>query len=753
MMPTPSTRKEVFFEKAPIVFLLFLLLSGCAFTDLSERRLDSIERPNPFFSLSQAPKNDTQNSSLGVSLAGGGTKAASFSMGVLQALVKTEMLYETDVISTVSGGGYAAYFLYSRLLRDSGHKRLDKKGIDTYFSDCLPYDYKKKGYLTNKLIANSSEVFCEDRSCDPYWKLDHQKDWISPSLTKKFVHQQHLRFSQDLLESTYTSGPAKVDMSTKPVYISMLASTALSIPASTLSNTLFDWPVNLSPTRYAYLEGIGLSYGLYPKDSSIFRSGTTMLSACDAGLYENCQPSKGHEINRPFIEGRYEFSDLKKLYSRAERKGLSIPIWMLNATVAPSRSLYGWSARNDTDLSKYSFHMTADQQFAESCGPIDLEAQGVDLLDAVTASAAFFDANQKVLGQPCRFLAAGAQHLLNLNWGLDLVNPNKDTTRQIVHQMLPFPLYWLDYLFDDRKPCYYRLIDGGSTDNLGSYKLIKDKLKDVIISDHSGDVHGRFSDLCLLRNELSLRDNRHLHIPGLKDFEKNCSFVLRRSNVKPEKKNNSNVSLCSSEADHIYPVSAWPYPFLVGCVSGSKEPESCKTNSSDVTRIWILKPAIDYPHFLKVQKPDENNPAIATCKEPMQLPCETSAFLAAYIGKKNRYGYPQFPQNSTVLMTIDSSPALYGAYRDLSSWNTTQLLSFLNDVRKRSDGHRYFSELFEHQNNHKIPYGKSVEDVQLIKSEGDEMDIALEGWKHPVRDVAREGMRRILARPVKGATF
>ena len=52
---------------------------------------------------------------LGVALAGGGTKAASFSMGVLDGLNEKDMLKDVDVISTASGGGYTGYWFFSRL--------------------------------------------------------------------------------------------------------------------------------------------------------------------------------------------------------------------------------------------------------------------------------------------------------------------------------------------------------------------------------------------------------------------------------------------------------------------------------------------------------------------------------------------------------------------------------------------------------------------------------------------------------------
>lgn len=42
---------------------------------------------------------------LGLALSGGGTRAASFSVGVMKALEKQKILDRVDVISSVSGGG------------------------------------------------------------------------------------------------------------------------------------------------------------------------------------------------------------------------------------------------------------------------------------------------------------------------------------------------------------------------------------------------------------------------------------------------------------------------------------------------------------------------------------------------------------------------------------------------------------------------------------------------------------------------
>jgi hypothetical protein len=50
----------------------------------------------------------------GIALSGGGLRSAAFSIGTMKALYDLGLLDHVDVISSVSGGGYASYWLYSR---------------------------------------------------------------------------------------------------------------------------------------------------------------------------------------------------------------------------------------------------------------------------------------------------------------------------------------------------------------------------------------------------------------------------------------------------------------------------------------------------------------------------------------------------------------------------------------------------------------------------------------------------------------
>lgn len=64
-----------------------------------------------------------------VALSGGGIRSAAFAIGVLRGLHRKELFAPLDIISSVSGGGYAAGWLYAYL-----HSNPDKT-LDDLFSD------------------------------------------------------------------------------------------------------------------------------------------------------------------------------------------------------------------------------------------------------------------------------------------------------------------------------------------------------------------------------------------------------------------------------------------------------------------------------------------------------------------------------------------------------------------------------------------------------------------------------------------
>ena len=69
---------------------------------------------------------------IGLALSGGGTKAGMFAHGVLHGLQQSGVLKHVHAISTTSGGGYAAYWYFSKKMeaaRAEGRERFDFDSI------------------------------------------------------------------------------------------------------------------------------------------------------------------------------------------------------------------------------------------------------------------------------------------------------------------------------------------------------------------------------------------------------------------------------------------------------------------------------------------------------------------------------------------------------------------------------------------------------------------------------------------------
>ncbi|MGB0662754.1 MAG: hypothetical protein ACPGMR_03070 [Pontibacterium sp.] len=705
------------FSRVLFSLSILMFLSGCAST-IATTHSSSYWQP------AGNEEQEQQSRGVGVALAGGGTKAASFSMGVLSAVVKEGALGKVEAISTVSGGSYAGLFLFSRLIEDEANGDLSLDKAKAYFEDCLPRSYlgesESQPFFSKNVLEQIGGRFCDEEGAIV----------SSGGQAQPYLDQQYVRCSQDILEKGCTFTQINEDLSSVSTIVGLLVSTGLSLPFSLTANTLFDWPVNLSPSKQAYQEGMGVAYGMHPTNSNVLTR-NHKSKYCDDG-YSNCalKPSLNQLLAPSVIldpASRPQFSDLAKLYNHDDAP----PIWMLNATVAPSRSVFGWLNKNKTDIERYTFSMTAYKQGSGEFGALDLESQGVDLLEAATASAAFFDANQTVLKQPLKGAAGIGQHLLNLNWGLDVNNPKASQSRRNIRSFLPFPFYYLDYLAYS-EPAYIRLIDGGSSDNLGAYRLVLDGFKDIIISDHAQDGKGVMGDLCLLRNELAIRHGRYLHMPSLSGWPLPCKSVSERS-MAGGKYELWFPKQPESEAgkSYHYPVHAWPYPFLTGCVSTSRDSSSCAEDKS-VQRIWLIKPAVDFAHYLGTQTHSEQ---VVSCGRDalLQLPCEASAFMVGSDVDKHLHAFPSFPQHKTVSMTLDSSSLQYGAYKDLAEFYTSLTLKAIQQGA--------FDQILKTQKLHPIRYTLDKPATPVNSRRG---DVDIGSWTLVERNKARDAFSKLI---------
>lgn len=702
---------------------------------------------------------------IGVALAGGGTKSASVAMGVLTGLAESGMLEKVDAISSVSGGTYAAYFYFSKLRELQRNPAAAGKDLDSpaaFFRDCIPREFYDRGEgrervfsdaLWNQLTGpeHTAEIgtrLCPARAAGPEPAASFQP----------YRFQTHVRCHQDVFEAgecrflTTAEESAPLSGGLPALGATFLTLAPLSatlwplFSVHHISRTLFDWPVNTSPLRIAYRNGLGATFGLYPTAATLSEE----RQPCDNSAYSNCAPGALESV---VDEDSFTLRDLRGLRETGVqfsngREPLKAPLWFINSTATPSRSIFGWATSSTVHARRDAFEINPYGFGSEFYGrdpaqPYLDRMQERSVLDAVNVSAAFLDSNLQSVEQPYRFGAAVGLHLLNSSWGLDIPNPNVSDGRRVVHSLLPFPFYYMDGFVaklggrsvqptfgTDTKvdSAWIRLIDGGQSENLGAYALIRRGYGYVLIADGAQDRKGSMQDVCNLRLQLLEHHGWQLVIPGLEELDKVCrqwaNQIASRDVAGASTRNVRDLYECSADESietcqarpppqlHGYHIRNWTQPFLVGCVLnhlGSEatprkaDPDRCA--DADARRSWIIlvKPAYNVGEF--EQQLDAGKTRIERCGGERELPCEASAYLARNPKAREKASTAAaFPQHSTALMTLDSDYTRYGAYKDLLRSHTVSAFKAIRGGDEGPSDARLLDILREQKRNPVPPY-------------------------------------------------
>lgn len=624
---------------------------------------------------------------LGLALAGGGTKAADFSLGVLQGLTEVGIMDQVDVVSTVSGGGYAALWYFARLLNpkdnpDShSHQPAGKKFMDKFFGDCIPKKYHK--YLSNSTLRKercpSSDTNYEENS---------------PSLyTDPFRYQNYLRGYQDLFRYTepvfsyQVTGEDHGEVNGDLFRLALRS--AMTIPLSIFSNAIFDWDLPLSASQEQYESGILRTFGAVPQDCSLQPS-----------------PCRDKEQLRPTGDTDWVRSGLTFDLLRNEYEQGRIPLWVINTTAGEDRA-HPLSPQKDFHLTSFEF-----SPYGSGSGLFNYSSDRLDDLtpwEAVVTSAAFIDSQQKVLG-PVRVVANPLIRVFTFDWGRAIPNPHMPQWQRLSHYILPIPFYSF-YGRDGNRPNSFvniRLSDGGQSENLGAFALVQRNMSDLIISDHGEDQQGTMVDVCrlkqLLANPTDDTDYRKRHgsprklfvyFPGLSQLDHVCDQDSRMAMR--------------------YDIFQWEHPIVLGCITSKIEDTAClgtpDSESDSFRRIYLIKPALpslqgdlqfgntlgraatacaegagsdaclaffttqpDLCTDVEVGAPYTlTSSKISEWQFETHLSCELLGFLmknSFVSGKPKQKGFPQL---STAALTANSSPWVFGAYRELGRYYARQL--------------------------------------------------------------------------------
>ena len=653
---------------------------------------------------------------LGVALSGGGSKASAFAIGVLAGLADVGLLGKSredkkdkvDVISSVSGGSYAAWFHFTREYATLKYPGKVTEYPSDWYADCLSntpqYSHQFTGLLANKI---PKAIFC-DKALQGAAKLENG--------ILQYPHQYFLKCAQDIFRPGWCDmAPTSQWLSNVSAILMAAGKGLLLIPAHHMLDTAFDGGYNFSELRRIYRDGIGVNYGAVPIGEFKSPLKTPIMNAfrcldnpddVHAGMafckndvitFEHPATQRFDQINPDCNPTSEECSSLTlKKYSqiwRDKKESEHMPFWIISAASAQHRGLEGWLGGKGPDIIDDTFEFTPVSYGSRRYGHVHGNLNELPLLDAVVSSAAFADPNQQVVPG----LIGPLAYLLNLNWGVDIANYNVSDHWRSTYKFLPIPAYLLPFPLPsessrEKNDAFIRLEDGGNADDLGLYPLLRRNVPVIVVADEANDSNGSYEDICRVKNQLAEKwENLHkfLFIPGLHNLEDHCALAEKF----PDK--------------YGYPIKQWSlhFPVLLGCVTVETNPTCSQSNDLELIRLILLKPSYDYAVAEKSRKLVNNQSQISSCWigdklytddtgtktlsdvlsalddnpelarfELNQLPCETLSFL----GSKD-FASEHFPQNSTVWMTFNSSFPVFAAYRELARDRVTKASLLISD--------------------------------------------------------------------------
>jgi len=601
---------------------------------------------------------------IGLSLAGGGQKAASYAIGVFRGLhgivgpwstenpVLESLAKDIGAVSSVSGGSYASLWYFSRLSETVDTQlRTDGKqvGFENVFSDCLPnayIAYWEKTSLTDDLLM------CPQNNHSNY--LNYATGSNDP-----LRYQNHLRGYSDLFSKDfdYSREPtAKLTLS-KEVLV-----TLPTIPYNLLMRLVLNWKdVRTSISANRYFRNIERTYGLAP-----FNFGNRAASTLEKFERYGANRNSGRGQTMAQLASTYLIARKIHHLTPDDKDMPNVPLWIANTT-AETFPLGRFSSIH-ADLEDSVFQFTPFRFGSRHYGLWRGAPKTLDLPQIAGASGSFVDA-LKWTGFR-RTIAAGGMSLLNIRWSFMLPNPLWQDSARTVHKLLPFPFWAVHRPGGNYRSAWIRLADGGMSENLGVFALVQRGYREIIISDHAQDSNGQFKDLCSLKANLSDR-RLYLYMPDMPTFERLCDN-------KQSDDRSARINLWK-----------WETPVQLGCITRDKTNHDCVHRTRDAenyyARIYLLKPAlpeivVNRATTCDVSTNDCLDGFKAVQKVLPQFPAEVFGFIV-----KNRAvregDHLLFPQHSTVWLTLNSSPFLFGAYRELAAWQSAKIAKLRNCVK------------------------------------------------------------------------
>ncbi len=494
-----------------------------------EKRLEGVSR---YFNPGGPPGPDK----IAVALEGGGSKTAPFTLGVLAGLQEKGVLEKNvDAIASVSGGSYAASFLFNRLYdKATAAKPVDGDDYEHWFKSCIPDEFadgKHQGMFDALRIANKGEPL---PACGEFAQAP-ELDRCNP-FDVAYEFQGHVWMEPDLIMGnsanglkTSDSGAALAD----PIVntLGLLGESALFAPWQALSRTVFRWPGNTAPSKLAYTNGIERQFGYSPRDWRSVESG------CTSGVGIVRDFAHVWETHRHRMVQRTMGNLNNALATAKQRDHLSSPRWVIVSSTPGAIGATAWFATDTRDPIRHQFELTPggygsgihgyanvpprsgngvlESDFLGPGSDFVPPADSMPIVEAVVASAAFFDDDQtKISSQPTRGAINFFQHVTNITWDKEIPNFNAPESTRIGQRLSPYPFYFFWTSHESTEP-YIHLQDGGNSENSGIFPLLRRGYRTIVYAHGTQDDKAQFEAICHLKNQLELDGQYFIRSPSL----------------------------------------------------------------------------------------------------------------------------------------------------------------------------------------------------------------------------------------------
>jgi len=479
--------------------------------------------PSAFAGEPWIERNEDKRPLIGLALMGGGSQAGGFALGVLKRLVDTERIYDVDVLSSVSGGGYAALYLYSRAAYAQRIARTEspedfrqslKFLFDHRFEYCFGRTKAPKGQneravgrfkirtldwaKATDIDPAVGSVLGDEPGCRQYRianPFSGQMDYVDWDDTCRHAaasasaiggaSMMFTRCHQDLFASGFSKASRAGQPSNAGRLVAEFLASAVSSPFYWATNIAFDTRIQTTPSRFTYRTGIYRAFGHLPEcwiDAERVRGSFPNDSACDASSF-------GMRAHSHYLDPSYgfKFETLHALASAKREKRL--PMWVMNAAT-PTRPFLDVRRTDSADMDRFRFEFTPfgfgghRHGFVER-SPTELD---VDVMTALLASAGFVDIAQRVKHPAVNAAGLVFGNLLNADWSTSIPNYRQSPELRTAVAAVPAPFHALTRLDEPSMRSKIHLGDGGiSRDTFGAVALIERGVRHIFISDHVDD--------------------------------------------------------------------------------------------------------------------------------------------------------------------------------------------------------------------------------------------------------------------------